>query len=337
MTDSVLHPTATEPQSGTASMVLSVVICAFTTRRWEMLQSAVQSVVEQKPAPYETIVVIDHCGELEEAAIGVFPPMGVRVVTNEGMRGLSGARNTGVTHARGDVIVFLDDDAVAAPGWLAAHAKHYANPDVLGVGGRVIADWEDRAPAWFPTEFGWVVGCSYLGQPTTVSPVRNPIGANMSFRRAVISSVGGFSQSLGRVGATPMGCEETELSIRATAAYPSGSILHDPRSSVRHRVPASRGTWSYFRRRCWEEGRSKARVTGLARTSAVLSSERVYVRKTLAQGVRRNLAEAQRERSWEAVLRASAICVGLAITTAGYGAGQLSRSLRGDEGLVRTG
>jgi hypothetical protein len=78
-------------------------------------------------------------------------------------------------------------------------------------------------------------------------------------------------------------------------------------------------------------------VTGLARTSAVLSSERVYVRKTLAQGVRRNLAEAQRERSWEAVLRASAICVGLAITTAGYGAGQLSRSLRGDEGLVRTG
>ena len=60
------------------------------------------------------------------------------------------------------------------------------------------------------------------------------------------------------------------------------------------------------------------------------------MRKTLTDGVRRNLAEARRERRWEPALRASAICLGLAITAAGYGAGRLSRPGPGDEGLVRT-
>jgi hypothetical protein len=125
------------------------------------------------------------------------------------------------------------------------------------------------------------------------------------------------------VGTSPVGCEETELSIRVAAAYPDGRILHEPGASVRHQVPSSRGTWSYFRRRCWAEGRSKARVSRLVSSRSALASERVYVRTILPDGVRRNLVQARRTRDLDHLLRATAICAGLAITTAGYCAGGL--------------
>jgi glycosyltransferase involved in cell wall biosynthesis len=325
-----------EPQAAPASCTtVSVVICAYTTSRWRQLQAAVQSVLQQDPPASEIVVVIDHCPRLEESATETFPAGSVHVVTNKAARGLSGARNTGTAHARADVIAFLDDDAVALPGWLAGHARHYAQPDVLGVGGLVVPEWEDHAPRWFPNEFGWVVGCSYLGQPAATAPIRNPIGANMSFRRPVIEAVGGFAQSLGRVGTSPVGCEETELSIRVAAAYPDGRILHEPVASVRHQVPSSRGTWSYFRRRCWAEGRSKARVSRLVSSRSALASERAYVRTILPAGVRRNLVQARRTRDLAHLLRATAICAGLAITTAGYCVGQVghlkrSRLVAGD-------
>jgi glycosyltransferase involved in cell wall biosynthesis len=301
----------------------SVVICAYTTDRWEQLQAAVRSVLDQMPRPEQVLVVVDHCHHLLLRAEDAFAGSGVAVLPNAQVKGLSGARNTGTARATGDVVVFLDDDAVAQPGWLAGHLGHFDDPDVLGVGGLVVPWWQTEPPRWFPEEFGWVVGCSYLGQPTVTAPVRNPIGANMSFRRSVIDEVGGFSQSLGRVGTTPEGCEETELAIRAGAAHPHGRILHEPGAAVRHHVPAARGTWSYFRRRCWAEGRSKARMSRMASASGALGSERAYVRSVLPSGVRRNLLEAARQRDVAHLLRAAAICAGLAITAGGFATGQL--------------
>ncbi len=69
--------------------------------------------------------------------------------------------------------------------------------------------------------------------------------------------VGGFKDGIGRVGRTPLGCEETELSIRARAAT-GGRIVQMPDAKVEHRVSADRTRWLYFRRRCWAEGLSKA-------------------------------------------------------------------------------
>jgi glycosyltransferase involved in cell wall biosynthesis len=302
---------------------MSVVICAYTTDRWGQIQEAVRSVLEQEPAPHEVLLVVDHCRPLVRLAEEAFADAEVRVVPNSHAKGLSGARNTGVAEATGDVVVFLDDDAVAEPGWLAGHARHYEDPAVLGVGGKVVPAWENAAPRWFPVEFGWVVGCSYRGQPTVTAPIRNPIGANMSFRRPVIEAVGGFTTSLGRVGTSPEGCEETEFSIRAAAAFPNGTILHEPSASVHHHVPAHRGTWTYFRRRCWAEGRSKARMSTLVSARSALASETTYVRKTLPDGVRRNVVAAGRRRDLALLVRASAICVGFVITSAGFTSGRL--------------
>jgi GT2 family glycosyltransferase len=307
-----------------AHVGVSVVICAYAECRWEALVEAVASAREQNPEPDEVVVVIDHNDALlARATRGLREAL---VVANAGSRGLSGARNTGVRHSSGAIVAFLDDDASARPGWLLALTRAFEDPSVIGVGGVALPVWESAAPAWLPSEFLWVVGCSYRGLPAQRAEIRNPIGANMAFRRAVVRRVGGFTDGIGRIGRTPLGCEETELSIRAREAT-GGRIVQRHDAVVEHRVSDDRASWSYFRRRCWAEGLSKVAVARRVGSDAALASERSYVVRALPAGVVRGLADASRgDRS--GLARSGAIVCGLAITTAGYVRGRLSWKAR---------
>jgi GT2 family glycosyltransferase len=312
---------ATSTASSTVEATVAVVICAYTAQRWPGIEAAVRSVRAQTVPAEQIILVIDHDDELLRRARAGFPV--ITVVPSTGPRGLSGARNTGAALARADVVAFLDDDAQAEPDWLHRLAGHYADPDVLGVGGRAEPAWAVDRPSWFPAEFLWVVGCSFTGQPTAVEPVRNMLGCNMSFRRSALDGLGGFDPALGRVGKNPVGCEETELCIRLRRRHTSGEILYDPAAGVRHHVTAERARWSYFRRRCFAEGRSKAVVAHLAGSAAGLSAERTYTRSTLPRGVARELRAGVKDPA--RLLRAAAIVAGLAITAGGYASGRARR------------
>lgn len=300
---------------------VTVVICAYTLARWRLLQDSIESVLRQAFTPVETVVVIDHNTELFELVRTTFPAL--RVVENEHPAGLSGARNTGLAVATGDIVAFLDDDAAAASDWLEELIRGYQDPVVQGVGGSIEAVWAAGRPRWFPPEFDWVVGCTYRGLPLGVATVRNPIGANMSFRRQLFETIGAFRDGLGRIGETPVGGEETELCIRAVQRDPTALFLYHPRAIVRHHVPASRGTWRYFVRRCYAEGLSKAAITRSVGRGAGLSSERGYATRTLPAGVLNGIRDAARGDT-KGALRALAIIAGLATTTAGYLIGSLS-------------
>jgi GT2 family glycosyltransferase len=309
------------------SDAVTVVICAYTERRWAQIGRAVASVRAQRRPAEELVLVVDHNPGLLERARTAFPEL--TVVPSAGPRGLSGARNTGVARARGDLVAFLDDDAEAEPDWLATLLPHYRDPAVLAVGGRAVPAWAGARPRWLPPEFDWVVGCSFTGQPAGAAPVRNVIGCNMSFRRSILDGTSGFHPGLGRVGRTPVGCEETELCIRIRRAHPGGVVLYEPAALVRHRVDADRATWRYFRRRCFSEGRSKAVVARLAGTADALSAERAYTHRTLPDGVRRGLREV-RSGDRAGLLRSGAIVAGLLVTAAGYASAQaLGRASRG--------
>ncbi|HEY5981083.1 MAG TPA: glycosyltransferase family 2 protein [Microlunatus sp.] len=297
------------------TLATSVVICAYTEARWDQLCSAVTSVLTQRRPVGEIIVVIDHNDALLARARVAFPA--ASVLANASAQGLSGARNTGIEASAGDVVCFLDDDAVAEPDWSAHLLAPYEDRGVLGVGGAAIPAWETAPPVWWPAEFGWVVGCSYRGQPTTTSPVRNLMGCNMSLRRTVLAAAGGFDTGLGRHGDNQAGCEETELCIRAGELFPDGVFLHEPLAVVRHHVPGHRASWRYFSDRCRAEGVSKAGVARRVGRSAALASETGYVRRVLPSGVLTNLGRTLRG-DLAGVARAGAIVAGLGLTTAGF-------------------
>lgn len=305
---------------------ISTVICAYTEDRWPEIVRAVESVQHQERAAFEIVLVVDHNAQLFERARETFD--GAIVVENAHPQGLSGARNTGVEATSGDVVAFLDDDAAADPGWLRWLADTYADPDVLGVGGYIDPAWATARPRWWPDEFDWVVGCSYRGLPQGRSEVRNPIGANMSFRRDVLEKAGRFTSGIGRIGTRPLGAEETELSIRARRAFPSGRVMYEPRARVSHLVPAARATTGYFLRRCYAEGLSKAAVSDLVGAEHALASERSYAVRTLGRGVLRDLGDTVRHRDPGPAARAAWIVAGLAVTTAGFIAGKVPAALQ---------
>jgi hypothetical protein len=193
----------------------------------------------------------------------------------------------------------------------------YRDERVIGVGGGVLPAWQAPRPAWFPDEFLWVVGCSYTGLPTARADVRNPIGANMSFRRDAFAVAGGFDTGIGRLGADAAGCEETEFAIRARAALPGSRVVLEPAAVCRHTVPAARLDRGYFRRRCRAEGRSKAVVARLAGAEAALETERTYVVRTLPRAVLRGLRDALTG-DLGGLARACAVVEGTALTALAY-------------------
>ncbi len=301
---------------------ISVVICVYTEKRWDDFLLAIDSVQHQSVSPREIIVIVDHNpGLLERVRAHVTD---VTVIENSESRGLSGARNSGIRAARGAVVVFIDDDAVAIPRWLEELQAGYKDRAVIGVGGAIQPMWVDGRPPWFPEEFNWVVGCSYRGVPSTATHVRNFLGCNMSFRREVFQAIGNFRNGMGRVGTRPLGCEETELCIRAIQYQPNSVLLYKPSARVYHRVPAKRVRWSYFLSRCYSEGLSKARVTRFVGTKDGLASERVYTCKTLPRGVVRGLKNTVFNRDPAGLKRTGAIIAGLALTISGYLAGTVS-------------
>jgi hypothetical protein len=145
----------------------------------------------------------------------------------------------------------------------------------------------------------------------------------MSLRREVFDIAGDFRTGIGRVGPVPLGCEETELCIRARRRRRDGVFLYEPRARVAHRVPRSRTTWRYFCSRCFAEGISKALVSSTTGSGDALAAERVFVRRTLPSGVLRGFADARRGDPW-GLVRAAAIVAGLVLTTLGYAAGSVA-------------
>lgn len=220
---------------------VSIVLCAYTADRWRELMAALDSVRRQTRPPQEIILVIDHNPPLLARARTQLSD--VVTIENRQLRGLSGARNSGIAIASGEVIAFMDEDATAASDWLERLTAGYDDSEVLGVGGAIEPVWVTGRPTWFPPEFDWVVGCTYLGMSEETSRVRNLIGCNMSFRREVFQQVGGFRSEIGRVGTRPVGCEETELCIRLNQHQPRGRLLYEPQARVFHQVPQTRSSW----------------------------------------------------------------------------------------------
>jgi glycosyltransferase involved in cell wall biosynthesis len=310
-------------------LTVSVVIAAFADERWGQLCDAVESVRSQTAPALETVVVVDHNPALLARAQREFADC--TVIANTGARGASGARNSGVASCRGEIIAFLDDDARSSAHWLAALLRNFTTDNIVGVGGRIDPLWAVPQPRWFPVEFGWAVGFSYLGMPEEAQPVRNVWASNMAIRYSVFAAIGGFREDFGKVGdvARP---EDTDLCLRAAGGR--GIWLYEPTANVGHWIPRKRTTIRYFTRRCYYEGLGKAALAALDGARESTAAERSYTYRILPHGVLLGLRDAARGDVWGAA-RAGAIAVGFATTAAGFAAGSMTGSARPRSGNSR--
>lgn len=256
---------------------ISVVISTYTKDRLSYVLECINSLKKQSLQPKEVILVLDPDQDLIEFYKPLIPSE-VRVIVSKGF-GLSNARNTGVKNSEGEIIAFIDDDAIAHENWLENLAKNYEDPSVVGVGGFVKPVWESKRPIWFPKELDWIVGCSYNGLPRSKTFVRNPIGCNMSFRKAVFDKIGYFSCDIGRNGTKLISGEETEFSLRVLKNFGDFRIIYDSAVIVCHKVPRDRTNLKYLMKRALHGGLSIALIVNSIKSNSIntLSTENKYL------------------------------------------------------------
>ena len=255
---------------------VSVIVSTHSMLRAELLFSCISSLQKQILQPEEILLVLEPDRQLEEFYSSQLSGKVRVIVSSEG--GLSSARNAGVRHARGDVVAFIDDDAVADKEWLRNLVMNYDDDDIVGTGGPVEPVWENGRPAWFPSTLDWIVGCTFDESPREKELIRSPIGCNMSFRRRGFEVAGYFTTSLGRRNKSMIGSEETEFCLRLYDAFPNARIVYDPTAIVHHWVPSSRANANYLIKRSFYEGYSKALMTVEHSRSKALIPEKSYLR-----------------------------------------------------------
>ena len=320
----------------TSVSATSVVVSTYDEKRWDDLVACLDSLDRQSLPPLEQIVVVDHNPALLEMAKREFPT--AKVVANERPRGLAGARNTGIAAARGEIVAFIDDDARAEPHWLEELEGCISEAATVGAGGALLPLWQGPEPAWFPSEFYWVFGCSYTGLPEQLAPVRNPIGANMAVRKSALGEVGGFREgtsedapreirSRGVVRAGGNIPDDTDLAIRIKQHRPDAIWIYQPEARVLHTVTPERTSLGYFLRRCYEEGVGKANLSRYVGSSEGLSSERRQLAVVLPRGLARGLRDLARGEG-SGALRAAAIVTGVLSSAVGFFVAKVSVALK---------
>jgi cellulose synthase/poly-beta-1,6-N-acetylglucosamine synthase-like glycosyltransferase len=301
------------------SLRISVIVCAYTLDRWELLNESLQSVIRQDLQPLEVILCIDHNVELYEKCMSELAPSlseapwDFRVIQNKFETRLGGARTSAAEVAQGDVLAFLDDDASASPSWLLDLTRPYENPKVVGVGGAPVARYEIERPRWIPYECHWIFGCAYRGMPEHLAPIDHLIGANMSIRREALMSWGGFQSD---------NHDDMDLSHRTIHAYGATALLFEPKAIVHHFVPKSRLTWDYFWRRCFYVNRGKVQAFRDMGQASNLNAELRFASRSLSRALVTEGKELLRGDVY-APVRYLALVAALALGGAGAIAGRL--------------
>ncbi|MCS7121540.1 MAG: glycosyltransferase [Archaeoglobaceae archaeon] len=250
----------------------SVIISTYTTKRCKDLVRCLKSIKRQSIQPDEVIVVLDPSEKLLRFYSKRLKRFNVKIILSQGF-GLSNARNTGIEVSKGEILVFIDDDAYAKRNWLEKLLKNFEDEKVWVVGGKVVPKFKMSRPKWFPKELDWIVGCSYKGMSES-REVRNPLGANMAFKRSVFKEVGLFRTEIGRFGKLLLGSEETELCIRLKKKFPDIKIVYEPSAVVYHKVSKERLSFTYVLKRAYYEGVSKAVISN----GFKLGNEKFYLK-----------------------------------------------------------
>ncbi|QCS44270.1 glucosyl-dolichyl phosphate glucuronosyltransferase [Natrinema versiforme] len=238
-------------------MKVSVVICTYAMERYDVFSECVDSVLAQTYDPLEVVIVVDGNEPVFERVREDYGGLDDVVLhCNDENHGISYSRTRGAEIATGDVVAFIDDDAVAENDWVAELARVYDETDAIAVGGDVVPEWVTEKPDFFPEEFYWLVGCVEPGFAEDKEEVRNTYGSNISYRRPVFLTVGGYDPNTGRKGDQHLQAHEAPVGIRLLERYGKGMIFTED-AVVHHKLFDYRGDLRWLVFRSFWQGYSK--------------------------------------------------------------------------------
>jgi glycosyltransferase involved in cell wall biosynthesis len=246
-----------------AAPVLSTSVVVCTRNRSRLLAMCLASLAEQSLDGLEVVVVDNGSSDATAAWLPEWRDAGPhRVIVTEPVAGLSRARNRGLDSASGEVVLFLDDDALAPVSWAARHRSAYGDDRVVAVGGPIVLAFPHGRPPWAVSQLEhWWSALDHGDEPGPFPPPHGPYGTNMSVRRASALAIGGFDPALGRVGRSLLSSEEADLFERLWAA--GGAVHYEPSAIIVHQVARERLRGRWLLRRGLAQGRTNARREGL--------------------------------------------------------------------------
>ncbi|MDJ0599325.1 MAG: glycosyltransferase family 2 protein [Crocosphaera sp.] len=237
---------------------IAAIICTHNRDRY--LGDAITSLLAQEGVNYEVLIVDNGSTDSTKEVVEPFLSNSQIRYVYEPILGLSVARNRGATETSAPILAYLDDDAVASPGWLKVLVDAYDRNEKLAIaGGKVTLIWPDNItpPTWISEGLAGCLGAYDLGENTVsiTNPQLTPRGLNYSLRRSFLEKIGGFDANLGRVGKKLLSNEE--LFMTELALNQGWEVAYLPDALVAHNVAPERLQRSWFLRRSWWQGVSE--------------------------------------------------------------------------------
>ena len=222
---------------------------------------------------YEIVIVNNNCTDNTEELCYKFisenPDLHITycIETNQG---LSFGRNRGIKEAKGEVITFLDDDAIITENFFEEtinffHRKSHVN----AIGGKILLKYLKEKPNWYNPFMASLLGYFNYGDQEKIFTNDYFKGSNMSFRRSLFEKYEGFNTRLGRVGKNLMGNEEKELFYRLKSY--GEEMWYVPSAVALHLVPVERTYSSFIKQQAIGTGTSQ-------RQQALIKGQIAYLR-----------------------------------------------------------
>lgn len=263
--------------------MLTAIICTYNRARYvgKLLESIAAN--DLAKTEYELLLVDNNCTdntrEVCEAFAAAHPDVIFRYTT-EPEQGLSAAKNRGIKEAKGDIIVYIDDDALVDPWYLRTYAEWFAtHPETMACGGPIEPLYETSEPDWMtPYTKALLTAWMNYGEKVREYPRgRYPGGGNAAYRKEVFEQVGGFNTALGRKGGNLMGSEEKDIFDKMHTL--NMQILYLPEPVLHHCIPQAKLEKPYFDRLTLQMGISERQ-----RTLAI--SKFKYIKRLFSEAVK---------------------------------------------------
>lgn len=234
------------------SMVVTVAICTYNrARSLDRTLSQMTRLQVPNNCQWELLVINNNSIDDTEAVVAKYgDALPIRCMF-EANQGLSYARNRAIAEAKGEFIVWTDDDVLVSENWLLEYLEGFKrHSNAVFFGGPIQPLFEGPKPRWLNANFrvfGGAFGHINLGDEEIELSSRStfPFGANMAVHKDVYEEIL-YNVEIGRIGAGMLSCEETVFFEELIKCGKKGIWL--PRAKLEHCIPISNMTVRHVKR-----------------------------------------------------------------------------------------